>query len=123
MIDENGLSALLIASFYGHVSCVQELLEYPHTSECSSSSSRNGLNSDCDDDDDDEEESISVSGEDDGGGQGPEICPINAFRAAAIQWQFAGDANRAILNPHGHWAKGAFLCGRFNALQMAIMTG
>lgn len=125
MIDENGLSALLVASFYGHADCVRTLLECPPISASSSSDDvgeEDAGGSDAEEQRGDDKTSNLLS---------ENAPPLNPLRYVALQWQFedVDDVDRcrggnfALLNPQNHLVDGGHLCARFNALHIAIMTG
>ncbi|KAL5961249.1 Leucine-rich repeat serine/threonine-protein kinase 1, partial [Taenia solium] len=115
IVEDHGLSALLIASFYGHVDCVRAILEYPSV-----------------ENEDEEEEEVEVE-------ESPvmtssasaslkSISPVDALRCVNLQWYFRkGGANSLVLpiqcNDNGGGGDKYFLDASFNALHIAIVTG
>ncbi|VDD77960.1 unnamed protein product [Mesocestoides corti] len=111
-LDDNGLSAYLVAAFYGHVDCVRQLLEFPDIAVTSSSSPDESVVAD----------DVGDPFSDDPNGL---ACFVDAFRTLNLQWYFTKDgANSVVLNPKSHPSgDGHFICGKFNAFHLAIMTG
>uniref|UniRef100_A0A158RE58 non-specific serine/threonine protein kinase n=1 Tax=Hydatigena taeniaeformis TaxID=6205 RepID=A0A158RE58_HYDTA len=118
IVENCGLSALLIASFYGHIDCVRAILDFP------------GIENDVEGDDGETgledfhsiASSVSVSLK--------SIPPVDALRSVNLQWHFfEGGSNCLVLpnqyNNNSSSSDGSkyFLEASFNVLHIAIMTG
>lgn len=116
--EDCGLSALLIASFYGHVDCVRAILEYPSVENEDEGEEDEGV----------EESSVIASS---ASLSLKSISPVDALRCVNIQWHFwKGGANSLVLpiqcnnsSSDGDGVSKYFLDASFNALHIAIMTG
>lgn len=117
-IDGHGLSALLIACFFGNLDCVRLLLGASETTISSQSPQPMRISSTT--------SSLSIDSVETAPGELWDqhfLPPINAFRTAALQWQFLpGGSNLVLLNPQLHMTN-KHICGHFNALHIAVMTG
>ncbi|VDL96491.1 unnamed protein product [Schistocephalus solidus] len=133
MIDDNGMSAFLLACFYGHLECLRVLLDLrvaaepilpPLPSDVQSLDSpitpvdeERGAGGEENDAEDLESGLLEP--------QPQLVCPIDFFRTVAVQWQFIADSrlsNVVLLNPEMH-SQGRHICGQFGALHLAVMTG
>nr|CDS21207.1 leucine rich repeat serine:threonine protein [Echinococcus granulosus] len=117
IVEDCGLSALLIASFYGHVDCVRAILDYPSVGN---------------EDEEVEEEEVGVE-------ESPvmassasaslkSISMVEALRSVNLQWHFLKDGANSVVLPIQHNDSGSggskyFLDASFNALHLAIITG
>ncbi|KAL5106948.1 hypothetical protein TcWFU_006710 [Taenia crassiceps] len=117
IVEDCGLSAFLISSFYGHVDCVRAILEYPSI-----------------ENEDEEEEVAEVEASSvmtsSASASLKSLSPVDALRCVNLQWHFwKGGANSFVLptqhNNNGRGGGGSeyFIDASFNALHIAIMTG
>ncbi|BHF81580.1 hypothetical protein SprV_0802471200 [Sparganum proliferum] len=138
MIDDNGMSAFLLACFYGHLECLRLLLDLrvaaepilpsmpsnvqtPDSPLIPVDRNEEGGGGDDDEDAGDGEDLDSALLEP----QPQFVCPVDFFRTIAVQWQFIADSrlsNVILLNPEMH-SQGRHICGQFGALHLAVMTG
>lgn len=150
LVEDCGLSALLIASFYGHIDCVCAILEYPSDEMTEVVNSQLSDATELKTIDERGEEGHSGGGEINDpkkeGMKGPEaqnnnhntataidqsftdsfssICPVDALRCAPMNWCFRREgSNTLVIGPMRRSVGKHFIGASFNCLHLAIITG
>ncbi|KAM7533897.1 hypothetical protein Aperf_G00000117352 [Anoplocephala perfoliata] len=110
LVDDCGLSALLISAFYGHNDCVCAILDHP----CEETEMATSQDSDVSDEQQDPFLSGSQS----------LICPVDALKSAQMNWYFRSDGSNTLVVGAMRPAVGKhFIGASFNSLHLAILTG
>nr|CDS25898.1 leucine rich repeat serine:threonine protein [Hymenolepis microstoma] len=124
LVDDCGLTALLISAFYGHIDCVCAILEYlcDEMTEIATSQASDGP----DEEDEGEKEQISKHQQknDHFLSNSFSTCLADVLKSAPMKWYFRVDGSNTLVIGSMRQALGKYFIGAsFNCLHLAILTG